>query len=495
MALKQKQNILFDFLFSLSNKELQLFCAFVDSRYFNTDNYLVVLLAECIDLVENEKGLTSVIECEVYEAVFDNKTDGQTLTNQERKLFHAKMGDLHNLAKMFMRIEALKNDDLSKNKLLNKELLNRKLKNTYSRQLTKDAKLIVLPSKVKGEQYYELALQYEEDQLEYLHATEQLRKKDNLSALVFNLDVKFLISRMRHHFTMLSLQRVSSKKDYDFTAITIIKEMANLSVYKEIPIVQGYTIIIELMETDSESMYLNLVEFIKKYKGDVSEEEIHFFYTTGVNFCIGQVVKGKIRYNQTLFELYQTMEYQNLMTYKGFIKISRLKNVITASCRVNNFKWARNLLNKYELLIQHNDRIGVSNFYYGMIAFYEEDFKLATRHFGRVEKISTAIDLNAKIMTLKSYYQLDEDYDERSMTIFRTAAQFIKKHKELKPKNKQAYGNFIRIFINLYRIKHRATKMTILSIEQKLSKMNFVSDKRWLNIEMEILRNRKKRMF
>jgi len=44
-------------------------------------------------------------------------------------------------------------------------------------------------------------------------------------------------------------------------------------------------------------------------------------------------------------------------------------------------------------------------------------------------------------------------------------------------KKRKAYKNFIRILINLYRIRHRTGKMKIETIEKKLENVIYISDK------------------
>jgi len=83
-------------------------------------------------------------------------------------------------------------------------------------------------------------------------------------------------------------------------------------------------------------------------------------------------------------------------------------------------------------------------------------------------------------MMLKSHYELDKEYDERTLQIYRSAERFFNENKSLNRARKTAYKNFTRTLINVYRIKHQATKMTLGKVKTKLEQQELNSDKSWL---------------
>jgi len=103
----------------------------------------------------------------------------------------------------------------------------------------------------------------------------------------------------------------------------------------------------------------------------------------------------------------------------------------------------------------------------------------------RVDKVELAYDLDVKILLLKAHYQLDKEYDERTMQIFRSVERFVRGNQTLSTFAKKSYKNLIQIIINLYRVKHRVGKRTLEQIRQKMEKMNFIGDKKWLLEKIE----------
>jgi len=122
-----------------------------------------------------------------------------------------------------------------------------------------------------------------------------------------------------------------------------------------------------------------------------------------------------------------------------------------------------------------------------MLAFYEKDYNLALHYFIRVEPIDINYDVNCRVLLLKSHYEVDKDYDERTVQIFRSAEKFFYENKALTSYSKKGHRNFIRTLINLYRIKHFATKMTKDRLRGKLEQQDINVDKNWLFTKIEEL--------
>ena len=77
-------------------------------------------------------------------------------------------------------------------------------------------------------------------------------------------------------------------------------------------------------------------------------------------------------------------------------------------------------------------------------------------------------------------YLMDKEYDNRTVQIFRSVERFVLTNKSMPNSHKKSYKNFIQILINLYRIHHKMGKQTLVSLQEKMDKMEFLTDKKWL---------------
>jgi len=150
------------------------------------------------------------------------------------------------------------------------------------------------------------------------------------------------------------------------------------------------------------------------------------------------------------------------------------------------------LLEQYRKFVRKSVRDNVYQFNIGVIAFYQNEFETAHEKFSQTDPINLIYDVNTRILILKCLYEIGSAYHEPTMQAFRTMEKFFKTHKSLSVQNKKGFKNFTRILMNLYRIRHGASKMTLDRIHEKLEAQDVNTDKQWLLEKIEILEGQMK---
>ena len=233
------------------------------------------------------------------------------------------------------------------------------------------------------------------------------------------------------------------------------------------------------------------MRLLQDHETEISEEKLKGFYVVATNFCARQIIHGQLAYRKHLFDLHQLLDQKGLILEQGNMPISKLKNMTTIACQIRNFSVATNYVEKYRKTIPDVYRDSACHFCYGLIAFYQNDYKEAIHHFIRVDKISLVYEINCRVMLLKAHYEMDQEYDERTMRIFRSADKFIKSQGALSVAYKKSFKHFTTILILLYRFRHRVGKRTLTAIQDKLNQFDVVSDKAWLAEKIKQVEGRK----
>lgn len=474
-----KSYLLIDLLASFSTQELERLEHFVTSTFFNTDQWVIKLFKALQKEVIGQQAFSEAMQVIVYRTVFSNLPASTSLLNQrQKKLLGAKMSALTQLAKRFLVHENLETYPAYQTTILHQQLLAKnqfrlitKLHKKTQQDLEKETR--------KGIEYYELAWQEAANQLAYLHQTGVLTKEDNFPALISNLDMYYLLNKLKIHTAMLSLKNVIQKK-YDFTSMETIKPLLELAPYNKHPLLIVYRTIFQLMETKEEAVYKHLLSLLEQYYPNIPKSYLVDFYYVANNYCIHQIREGKSYYNQNVFDLYKTMDQKGLLVEGSFMQPVTLKNLVAVACRVQAFEWATAIIDKYRPYIKKEVQESVYHFNLGIIAFYQHQYQTAISHLIRVDKVNLAYNLDSRLLLLQAYYELDRDYDERTMQIFRSTEHFIKVHKDLPTTHKRSYKNFIQVLINLYRVRHGVGKRTLEGVSAKLSKMESVMARQWL---------------
>lgn len=477
--------VLIEFIRKFTPIEQKKFNRFLESSYFNTDKSITQLY----NLLKKHTTDTGTFEAKhrikIYQKIFPKDlVRNNELTNKQKGVLDATMGKLTALIKRFFVIEALEENTICRNMLLNDKLLKKRHFRSLERHLKKEKKLLEREQK-RGVQHYFHEHQLEADRLELLYLQGTIIKEDNLPHLTHSLDTHYLIQKLAYQLTTVSLMVVSNKKVYDFSHYDAMSDLLQLPQYSTHPLIQVYITAIQMMQTREKSAYDHLLHLLDKHEVAIPSENLIDFYKIATVFCSGRIREGQPEYHKYTFDLYKIMEHKDLLLEGSFIPISKLKNIIVISCHAGEFEWASEKLETYKPFISKQLREQVYHFNKGVIAFYQKNYKQAISHFIRVDKVDTDYDINCRVMILKSYYELDQDYDERTMQQFRSTKRFIHDNKLLKINDKQGWENFVSAAANLYKVRHQYGKTRLETVQKQINTFKTINDKRWLLEKVE----------
>lgn len=474
-----------ELLKSLSKSELTDLRSFVTCDYHNTDVQIVHLLEALRRNVIHKEEFDDAAQCTVYRFTFPEKAaPKKTLTSAQKGSLLTKMTFLLRLVEKFLMNEELKQNGACKTELLYPQLLQRKQFALFSRNMTRDNKTLNAKT-TKGVKDYAQRFNMKAVTLDYLLQKELLIKEDNLPELIESLDIYYLINKLEFHVMCISLTNFSAQKSYDYAPMEAVSPLLNLPQYANHPLIHTYQVAADLLKNGTFELYEKLIELLDTHDESIADNDLSNFYEIAIGFCTKKIKKGHSKYYQQIFDLFQIMDSKNLLTEGNFMQVGKLKNIITVSCKVREFDWAKETIEKYHTNLEKAHADNVYHFNMGLVAFYKNDFKTALSHFIRVEKFNLAYDMDCRVMLLKSHYELDGEYDERTIRTFLMSERFIQGHKGLIIRDKKAYKNFVRILINIYNTRHNAGKMTPEKVQRKLEKLEFVSDKQWLEEKIE----------
>jgi len=470
-------HLLIELLESFSNQELIKLGKIVRCDYFNTDKYVIGLLDVLAKKIIRKKEFDYAAQLMVYQIVFNNTTiETQKLNTKQKALLHAKMSTLTRLAEKFMINESLDLMNTNESNLLFEALLKKNQMRLFEQHLKKRVKL--LKGKIQEVDYSEKMLNIEMNRLNFYLKNGSLMIKDNLIDINCNLDLYYIINKLSIYITQLSLSQASPLKVYNYESIEAIEVLLNIPKYSKNHTVKLYRAHINLIKKNSYSSYKKFLAILKELK--IPKDELVGSYVIATNFCAQQIKRGNNIYYKHLFNLYKLMDENEILTQENSIELGKLKNMITMGCKVGNYSWADKMIRKYALYIKKEIREAVCNYNFGVIEFYKSNYNLAIDYLYNLESINRDYDVNRKLMICKSYYEMETEFKYTTERIFRSFEKYISENKTLTASNKMAYRNFIRLLINLYRIKHQVTKMRLETVSKKLEGQKLNSDKIWL---------------
>lgn len=473
----KRKYISIELLNSFSDKELEGFSNFISYYYFNADKSLVKLFEQLKKYVIGKPVQLFNYEVKIYNNVFSDLEENNKINIKQRKRLNSKLTAITRLAEKFLCINALDKSNFCKKELLYDELLNKKQYELFNRKINSD-KRELKQIELKDSSFYYQAHKIEEYIFTSNYQNDLIALKNNLKEQKQYLDLYYILEKLSIYISMLSIG-ITTQKVFDYETIEPLWDLVDSADYKNIPLVKAYKFTILLLKNQTITEYNKLIDLLNEFRDVLPAQTLITLYNVALNFCIKQLSTGKFTFFD-LFEIYNKLDEQNLFLEENLMPVSKLKNVLTIGCRTGNFKWAQHILTKYYSFIRKPVRESVNQFNLGLIAFYKKNFDAALKHFIKVDKVSLTYDVDCRIMMLKAHYEIDKEYDERTVQIYRSTEKYFVESKALSSSNKKAYKNFVRMLINLYRIKHKETKMTAESFSKKLDTQQFNSDKNWL---------------
>ena len=481
-----------ELLKTFSPTELKNLEKMLSFEYFNTDDWIQKLLKALEKYVLNSGVFDDEKQYKVYQEVFDHlPTPEKVLKKNERGWLNKKLNKLMRMAELFLSIQELKKNNDHKCDLLYPELLVRKQYQLFNRHINKDKK--TLERYNKGAEYYLQKYKIEKSVRDYLHQSGRFfTKEDNLPELIQNLDMYYALDKLDLHATALSMIHVPGKETYDLTSMDAITPLLDLPQYVDSPLITLYRANINLMKTETELAYSDLLNYLNQYESVVPIDILKGFYVSTANYFVEQISRGKLEYKRKMFELYKVMHDKNLLMEKGLIPANRLKNIVTIGCRVEEYELAKTIIEHYRPNIRQEIRDSVCDFNLGTIAFYQKDYITAHGKFVQVGEVNKIYDVNVRINILKCLYEKEKDYNDYTVQFFRSAGKFFRGNKSLPKKTIMSCTNFIKILIPLYRLRHNInrTQTDIERLKEKLNKQKINSHRGWLLEKIEELEHK-----
>jgi len=488
---KTRPFLLIELLESFSESELEGLKYFVTCKHFNTDKYVIKLLSVLKKKIIGKQTLNADNQYIVYGEVFSDLPSGKkVLTKTQKATFNAKMNALLRLAERFLTVEALEKDEVYRSDLLFRELLQKKQFKLFNRHLKRGEKK--MPKESKDGNVYLYLYKMETNRLYYLSVNGKLKQEDNLSTLNQNLDIYYLLNKLHLKTTALSLED-SYQKSYEFLDTKNIDLLLDLPQYATHPLLQIHRKIVDLLSNKTPSAFTDLINSLDQNMSSIPKDDLRASYVVVGNFCMSQIRKGYMDYHHHLFRLYKTMDAKKIILLSGVMPVLKLANMITLSSRIGEFEWAKKMSHKYTpFIIKTINKDDVYDYNLGVIAFYQKDYETAVDYLYKVDNIHPNCDLSCRVIVVKSYYEIETEYNEATAQMFRSIEKYVSEHKLLHVNRKKAYKTFIRLLINLYRVRHHEGKMTLESIKNKLEKAEFISDKNWLLEKIQELEKKRR---
>jgi hypothetical protein len=252
------------------------------------------------------------------------------------------------------------------------------------------------------------------------------------------------------------------------------------------PAIRIYLIVYQLLtQSDQEEPFAQLIELLATHARTFPVIERREIYAYAINYCIQQINRGKDDFLGTLLDLYQQALDDESLLNEGWLSQWDYKNIVTSGLKAKRFEWCERFIEQYKGKIEPTAR---DNAYtYNLASLYLEQgyYPQALKLLQHVEFSDQFYHLGAKVMLLKSYYELQEQ--EALLHLCETFRMYLKRNTDLSKYHQTINMNLIALARKLADLQSRWPDLGRKEKELQLTKMRTaieekgnVAQKAWL---------------
>jgi hypothetical protein len=448
---------------ALTGVEKREFSKFVESSYFNHRedvqrlwNYLIG------DFTKSKRGFRKE---EAWVAVYPGEPfdEGQ---------FRFPMSWLTKAIEHFLSIRKLEQDEVEVSLRLAEAYREKKLEEPFRQVIQNTEKQLV---NQKAEQNFA----HKKYRLEYEHfaflESQKRTKANNLQKVSEALDEYLLSAKLRQSCLLLAHQAVF-QTEYDHSFLTAILDFLPGSRFLDKPNIAVYYHGYRALTENDETAFQKFYELLTASPHLFPFEEMGNLWLMALNFCIRRLNTGGPEYVEKAFELYRRGIEEKILLEGKTIGRFTYKNAVALGLRLGKFEWTENFIHTYR---EHLEKAHRENFFQYNLArlhFSKKEFQPAMSLLVQVDDSDLLLNLDAKVMLLKMYFELGEfDALESHLTAMRT---FIRRRKELGYHQKHYLG--IIVFTQKLMALPPGDKAAKERLRSEISDSEGISEKDWL---------------
>ncbi len=278
----------------------------------------------------------------------------------------------------------------------------------------------------------------------------------NLQILSNKLDVFYLSNKLKSCCAITNYQNIS-KQEYHLPLIEEVLEHLEKTPYPDQPLIGFYhAALLSLLEFENEEHLAKMKSIIIEHPNEFLSEELKDMFTVAKNYIIKKANQNRSekKYLVELFDLYNLEMQGDSLLDQGFISPFTYKNIVTLGIHLGKEEWTKKFLEDYRPYLPIDQRESVYAFNLSRWHFNQKQFEKIIANLLQVEYHEIFLELDAKVLLIKTYYELDE---------IETLLSFLDSFKVfLNRKQKLNY--------------HQKSYLALITAVKKLIKLQFASE-------------------
>ncbi len=439
-----KQSKLVDILQRLSPKEQQQLSLFLESPFFNKNKKVILLFKILINKLTNNQ-LVNHTKKDISHLLEPNQA------YQELR-FNNFISKLLHLVYDFLAFQQFEAEPNWQQEALVKQLFDRDANRHLKGVINKWQ--IIQEKQVQSNATFHTAYakrQGFQDRSEL--SNNNRRYHEYLQQQNDHLDYAYLLEKLRIACDMTSRNTVIQATYYCHLLPEIKTAILQDERYLKQVTLHIYWRCLQMLERQGEEDYYAFKEMLQAHSEHFSQEEVRTLYQYALNYSIKKINSGDSIFYEEIFGLYQAMLEKKLLSISGQFSQWSFKNIITTGIRLEAYDWTNDFIQDYQHQLPPEEQFNAITYNLAALAYAKGDYRTALQYLQNVEFTDTSYHLGAKIIQLKSYYELEED--EAFFSLIEAFRKYIRRNKQISSYRKTANAHFIQLTKELFILKRK----------------------------------------
>ena len=318
---------------------------------------------------------------------------------------------------------------------------------------------------------------FEIEQENYLlQATERRTASLNVQATANSLDLAYLALKLRQTCAALSHQAVFNA-DYDFGLLPTVLAAIEGKDWSNIPaFAVYYYCYLTLSQSDDLRHFQRFKAALLTHAHDFPPAEMRDLYLLAINVCIQRYNHGDRTYLEAEMELYQRGLAEKILFMGGYITRFTYRNVVSLGLTLQQFDETELFVETYKDQMEPRHRDANYAFNLARLKYERGAYPEALTLLQQSDYKDLLLNLAAKALLLKIYYETDEDTALDSLLDAMT--NFVRRKKEL-GYHRDNYLNLCK-FVKKIRTIRIGDKTAFAALKKEVEDTPALAYKDWL---------------
>ncbi|MBK8557169.1 MAG: hypothetical protein IPL65_16000 [Lewinellaceae bacterium] len=347
----------------------------------------------------------------------------------------------------YLAFEDYKNNQFQYQLALSRQYRQRKLEKAYrqAKRLSTDA---LENQPLRNADYLLQKFFLETEDYEYQLGLSQSTPV-NLQEVANALEKWFTAEKLRTSLEMLAHRTVFQKAQYTDGLLPETLHYVERGELIEDPAISVYYYIYMAVTNPDKEEYFeqfeNLIHSEQALKFD--RDEVRNLYLAAWNYCVPKISAGRQDFARRAFELYRQGVDTGILLENEKLSRYTFINIVGIALRVREYEWVESFVNNYQQYLEEKYRKSIVHFNLSRIYFEKGDYDQAQRMLLNFEYDEMHLNIIAKTMLLKIYYEQTElDAFESLLESMRI---YLQRKEALDTARKSAYKNMISLMKKL----------------------------------------------